>query len=74
MSSRRPGNRDRGCDYCASDDNMYLGHVEQIASDERTLQLLLRCPRCGWLYSASAQGPKEATNLTAEQARRRFDF
>jgi len=33
---------DRGCD---SDDNMFIGHVEQIGCDEQMGTLLLRCPR-----------------------------
>jgi hypothetical protein len=62
----------RGCDYCADDGNMYFGHVEQVASAEETRSLLLRCPRCGWLYEAHAVGPSDATPISAEQARRRF--
>ncbi len=33
---------DRGCGYCASDENMFFGHVTQISSSERTQMLLLR--------------------------------
>jgi uncharacterized C2H2 Zn-finger protein len=51
---------DRGREYCAADDNMCFGHVEQIGSSDSLRKILLRCPRCGWLYQASASGPKDA--------------
>ncbi len=63
---------DRGCEYCADDANMYFGHVAQIGSNETLRKLLLRCPRCGWLYEASASGPKDATHISATDAAERF--
>ena len=63
---------DRGCEYCADDGNMYFGHVEQIGSSELLGKLLLRCPRCGWLYQASAAGPKDAIHISAAEASQRF--
>jgi len=65
---------ERGCDYCADDENMYFGHVRQIGSSDSRGKLLLECPRCGWLYEASPIGPKGATHLTAEQAAERFQW
>jgi hypothetical protein len=63
---------ERGCDYCADDANMYYGHVEQIGSSEALRKLLLRCPRCGWLYEASASGLRDAVHISASQAAERF--
>jgi hypothetical protein len=71
---RRSRARTPGCDYCASDDNMYYGHVEQVASSEPTQTLLLRCPRCGWLYEATASGQKDARRISEDAARLRFDY
>jgi uncharacterized C2H2 Zn-finger protein len=34
---------------------MYFGHVEQVASNDDQ-GILLRCPRCGWLYLDPADG------------------
>jgi hypothetical protein len=59
---------ERGCNYCADDDNMYFGHVEQIGSSEALQMILLRCPRCGWLYQASASGPNDATRISSADA------
>jgi uncharacterized C2H2 Zn-finger protein len=53
---------------------MYYGHVEQVASNESTRTLLLRCPRCGWLYEASAVGKKDARRITEDAASLRFDY
>jgi hypothetical protein len=63
---------DRGCQYFADDANMYYGHVEQIGSSEALRKVLLRCPRCSWLYEASASGPKDATHISASEAAERF--
>ena len=65
---------ERGCDYCSNDDNMYYGHVEQIASSEVTRTLLLRCPRCGWLYEASPRGAADARRIADDAAHERFVF
>lgn len=59
---------------CASDDNMFFGHVTQISSNERTRTLLLRCPTCGWLYEIQPVGSAEAQHLSEEDARERFAF
>jgi hypothetical protein len=37
---------ERGCDFCSDDQNMYYGHVEQVASSDVRGSLLLRCPLC----------------------------
>lgn len=63
---------ERGCGYCADDSNLYFGHVEQIGSSDALRKLLLRCPRCGWLYEASASGPKDAVHISPSDAERRF--
>lgn len=65
-----PGSAERGCDFCA-DDDMYFGHVEQVGSDEASRLLLLRCPRCGWLYEASARGDLDARRVSLDRARAR---
>jgi len=65
---------DRGCDYCADDQNMFYGHVEQICSNEERATLLLCCPRCGWLYETSPTGHAEAQPLSEQEARDRFSF
>jgi DNA-directed RNA polymerase subunit M/transcription elongation factor TFIIS len=65
---------ERGCGYCASDDNMFYGHVKQIGSDDVTRTLLLRCPQCGWLYVTSPRGPKDATPISEQEAHRRYTF
>jgi hypothetical protein len=36
---------ERGCDYCADEQNMHYGHVDQIASSESHRTVLIRCPR-----------------------------
>lgn len=63
---------DRGCSYCADEANMYFGHVQQIASDERSRTLLLRCPHCGALYQISASGPADARRISEKQAMHAF--
>jgi hypothetical protein len=47
-SGMSPGQDDsgRGRGYCAEDSNVFVGHVDQIASSEGSHTLLLRCPRC----------------------------
>lgn len=63
---------DRGCEYCADDANMFLGHVQQVASDEASRTLLLHCPRCGSLYEVAHAGPARATRLTEVDATARL--
>lgn len=63
---------DRGCGYCADDANMNFGHVEQVASDEASRTLLLRCPRCGSFYELAHPGPPQAARLTEVEAAARF--
>jgi hypothetical protein len=62
-----------GCDYCRDDDNRWYGHVTQVASDETTRLILLRCPICHSLYEDSRY--QDSTNeegtirrLTNEEA------
>jgi hypothetical protein len=64
--------RDRGCEYCADDANMFFGHVEQVASNEATRRLLMRCPRCGSFYEVTPAGPAHAARLTQAEAAARF--
>jgi hypothetical protein len=64
----------RGCEYCADDQNMFFGHVEQIASNKQARMLLLRCPRCRWLYETTPRGDATATYLSEPVARERFAF
>lgn len=64
----------RGCDYCASDDNMYYEHVERVASSEALGLLLLRCPHCGWMYETDPTGMQEPRHLNENEARCRFDY
>jgi len=66
--------RDRGCDYCADDQNMFYGHVEQVASNEERRTILLCCPRCAWFYEIHPTGAAEAQPMTEEEARARFTF
>jgi hypothetical protein len=63
---------DRGCDYCADEQNMGYGHVTQIGSDEARGTLLLRCPRCRWLYETDPIGVARPAHLSEEEARNRF--
>jgi hypothetical protein len=63
---------ERGCEYCADDQNMYFGHVVQIGSSEASGRLLLKCPRCGWLYERSPRGRNDATRISAAEAATRF--
>lgn len=60
-----------GCDHCADDQNRQYGHVEQVATHPTESAVLLRCPRCGALYSDSW---RETVRLTVEQARREFGW
>jgi hypothetical protein len=60
--------RDRGCDYCADDANMHFGHLVQIASDETSRTLLLRCPRCGSYYKVTHSGSVQVTRLPEADA------
>lgn len=64
----------RGCDYCASHDNIYFEHVERVASNESTGSLLLRCPQCGWLYETDPAGAHAPRHLNEEQASTRFEY
>ena len=63
---------ERGCEYCADDQNMYFGHVVQIKSSDALGKLLLGCPRCGWFYETSRWGPNDATPISASDAATRF--
>ena len=64
---------DRGCDYCSDDQNMYYGHVEQVASHE-DIGLLLRCPQCRWLYLDPLDGLSGASRIDSVDAARLFGF
>jgi hypothetical protein len=67
-------NDDCGCGYCADDQNMFFGHVQQISSSEERGTLLLRCPQCGWLYETTPRGDARSHHLSEEAARERFMF
>jgi len=64
--------RDRGCDYCADDDNMLYGHVEQIASSDERRALLLRCPHCRSMYEVRPGEVVITTRLSENEASERF--
>jgi hypothetical protein len=53
---------------------VFFGHVEQIASSEQAGMLLLRCPRCGWVYETAPRGDATATHLSGPVAPERFVF
>jgi hypothetical protein len=59
---------ERGCEYCADDQNMYFGHVVQIGSSEASGKVLLKCPHCEWLYETSPRGSNNATRISAAEA------
>lgn len=63
----------RGCDFCGDDQNMHFGHVEQVASSEAK-GLLLRCPRCGWLYLDPRDGITEPYPIDRSDASRWFNY
>jgi hypothetical protein len=63
----------RGCAYCADDSNMNSGNLEQLTGDEARQMLLVKCPRCGWLYLLSPHGPRQAAHITDSQAARFSD-
>ena len=53
----------RGCAYCADDTHMNVGHLEQPAGSETRKEILLRCPKCGWLYEVSPLEPREVVHI-----------
>ena len=53
------------CPSCAEDD-VFFGHVDRIAEDERGA-VLLRCPQCGLLYE-DGRVSNEPVEITAEEA------
>jgi len=63
---------DYGCGYCADHQNRHYGHVSQVASDERSGRILIRCPRCRSLYSNTAGGFDETRRLTPAEAAAEF--
>jgi hypothetical protein len=69
---RRDQPVDFGCDFCADDQNRWFGHLPQVATNEETGLILIRCPRCGWLYEDAAGGDDQTQHLTAAEARERF--
>lgn len=64
---------DRGCEFCRDEQNMYFGHVEQLASNEDK-GVLLRCPQCGWLYLDPRDGRSEPRHIEADTAASWFRF
>lgn len=52
---------------------MHYGHVEQVASDEDK-GILLRCPRCTWLYLDACDGRSEPRHIDAGSAATWFGF
>jgi hypothetical protein len=64
----------RGCGYCADDQNMFFGHVQQVSSSEQRGTLLVRCPHCGWHYEITPRGDARSHHLSEEVARERFTF
>jgi hypothetical protein len=64
---------ERGCDYCRDDQNMHFGHLEQVASDDGH-GILLRCPRCGWLYLDPSDGHSEPRYIDSATAASWFGY
>jgi hypothetical protein len=63
----------RGCDFCRDDENMSCGPVSQVASSE-SVGVLLRCPRCAWLYLDPRDGFTAAFPIEGRDASRWFDY
>ena len=63
---------ERGCDYCRSELNLFYGHVEQVASNEARRTVLLRCPKCGWLYEDDLR--KEPVHVGTDDPREWFEY
>lgn len=63
---------ERGCDYCADTSNMSFGHVKQVAVSEERGTVLLRCPRCLWLYEDNQQG--DPVRVSASHAEHAFGW
>ena len=61
-----------GCDFCADEQNRFFGHVTQIASDDATGLVLLRCPRCEAYYENTPAGADNTTRLSPDQAHQRY--
>jgi hypothetical protein len=70
---RVSGVEERGCEYCRDDQNMHLGHVEQVASDDGH-GLLLRCPECSWLYLDPSDGLSEPRHIDSATAASWFGY
>jgi hypothetical protein len=61
--------RARGCDYCAVDAHLLTGDVQQVAVRVDQQRMLLRCPRCVWLYEMAVDAePGDARHVTQAQA------
>ena len=56
-----------GCAYCADPNNHQYGHLDQIL-DEGGGVILLRCPRCQWIYQRADDGSDRVFQVTMEQA------
>jgi hypothetical protein len=63
----------RGCAFCREDRNMHFGSVSRVASSE-WVGVLLRCPRCGWLYLDPRDGFTEPFPIEGRDAFRWFDY
>lgn len=67
--------RARGCAYCSVDLNIVAGDVQQLAIRDDQRAVLLRCPRCEWLYEAPVSDESiEPAHLTEAQARETYVF
>ena len=64
--------QDFGCAYCADEQNRLYGHVTQIASNDETGSLLLRCPRCSALYEVTEGVGSWTIRLSEDEARERL--
>lgn len=51
---------------------MYFGHVEQVAVSDERGTLLLRCPRCLWLYEEDQHG--DPVPVSASEAAQAFGW
>jgi hypothetical protein len=63
----------RGCDFCGDDQNMHFGHLTQVAARE-AVGVLLRCPKCAWLYLDPRDGFTEPFPIAGRDAARWFDY
>ena len=71
-----PGTADRidarGCGHCAQDKNLLEGDVQLLSVVDDNGLVLLRCPRCSWLYVTTLPAFTSVTTIDEAQAREAF--